>query len=70
MAINTWINVGKDPAGDKKPDRADHIPSSKAGTADGGDLTVAWDSATVTNLTTFDSCLASARQQAISRGMK
>jgi hypothetical protein len=70
MAINTWINVTKDPAAASKPDRADHVNNGKAGTADGGDFTIAWDSASVTTLSIFDSCAATARQQAISRGLK
>jgi hypothetical protein len=70
MAINTWIQVTKDPAAASKPDRADHIHTTKAAGADGGDLTIAWDSTTVTSLTIFDSCASAARQQAIARGLK
>jgi hypothetical protein len=69
MAINTWINITKDPAAASKPDRADHVHSPKAGTADAGDLTVAWDSASVTTLAIFDSCVARARSLAVSRGL-
>jgi hypothetical protein len=70
MAINTWIQVTKDPAAASKPDRADHIHITKAGTADGGDVTVAWDNTSVTSLTVWDSCVSAARTQAISRGLK
>jgi hypothetical protein len=70
MAINTWIQVTKDPAAASKPDRADHINISKGAGADGGDLTIAWDSATVTSLTIWDSCASAARTQAIARGLK
>ena len=64
MAINTWINTTLDPAASKKPDRADHRNIVVGGTADGGGLTVAWDSAVVTTLTQWDSCVAAARLRA------
>jgi hypothetical protein len=64
MATNTWINVTADPAIAKKPDRADHRNTVVGGTADGANLTVAWDSAVVTTLTQWDSCVAAARLRA------
>ena len=66
MATNTWVNVTLDAAASKKPDRSDHRNSVVGGTADGGNFTVAWDSAVVTTLTQFDSLVASARQRASS----
>jgi hypothetical protein len=67
MAINQWANVTLDLAVASKPDRADHRHTVVPASADGGDLTVAWDSAKVTTLTRFDSAIAAARQIAASR---
>jgi hypothetical protein len=66
MATNTWVNVTLDAAAGKKPDRADHKNNVVGGTADGANFTVAFDSAVITTLTQFDSCVASARLRAAS----
>lgn len=61
MAVNTWLTVTLDPAAGSKPDRQDHKNSCAPAAADGGNLTVAWDSAVITRMTLFDSAVASAR---------
>lgn len=65
MAINTWINVTLDPAASKKPDRADHRNTTVGGTADGGNLTVAFDSAVITSATLMRSAFEAALQRAL-----
>lgn len=67
MAINNWANVTLDPAATSKNDRADHRNTGTPAAADGGNLTVAWDSAVITRLTLFDSAVATARAIAASR---
>jgi hypothetical protein len=67
MAINTWANVTLSGGAVNQPDRQDHKNAGVIGTADGGNLTVAWDSAVITRMTLWDSAVASARQQALSR---
>jgi hypothetical protein len=67
MAINNWANVTLSGGAAVQPDRADHKNIVAAGTADGGNLTVAWDSAVITRLTLFDSAVATARLIASSR---
>lgn len=67
MAINKWANITLDPAAGSKTDRNDHRNTTANGTADGGNLTVAWDNAVVTTLTKWDSCVASARLLAASQ---
>lgn len=67
MAIDTFINLTISAAASKQPDRADHRHTTKFGTADGNDVTVAWDSAKVTTLTQLDSALAAIRALASSR---
>lgn len=69
MAINTWVNVTRDANAPSKKDRVDHIHRCVSGTADAGDLTIAWDSATITSLTIFDSAVTQARRLAITRGL-
>lgn len=61
MAINKWANVTLDPAATSKNDRQDHRNTIALGTADGGNMTVAIDTAVITRLTLLDSCYASAR---------
>jgi hypothetical protein len=67
MAINNWANITMDPAIANKSDRADHRHTVAPGSADAGDLTVAWDSAKATTLTRWDSMVAAARTIAASR---
>lgn len=67
MAINTWLTVTLGGATSKQPDRADHRHSCAPATADGGNLTVAWDSAVITSLTLFDSAVDAARKIAAGR---
>lgn len=67
MSINTWINVTLSPAAANQPDRQDHKNSSTGSGADAGNLTVAWDSAVITRMTLWDSAVATARLQALSR---
>lgn len=67
MAINTWINVTLSPAAPVQPDRQDHRNTTGSSGADGGNLTVAFDSAVITRLTLWDSAVASARALAASR---
>lgn len=67
MAISKWANVTLDAAVASKTDRADHRNTVVPGTADGGNLTVAWDPAVITRMTLFDSAVASARLIAASQ---
>jgi hypothetical protein len=67
MAINTWANVTLSPAAANQPDRQDHKNTAAPGTADAGNLTVAWDSAVITRMTLWDSAVANARLIALSR---
>lgn len=67
MATNNWVNVTLDPSAGSKNDRADHRNTPVPATADGGNLTVAWDSAVITRMTLWDSAVASARLVAASR---
>lgn len=67
MSINTWVNVTIGGAAASQPDRSDHKHVVTITGADGGSLTVAWDSAVCTRLTLFDSMLAAARQIASQR---
>lgn len=67
MAINTWTNVTLDAAASSKTDRADHRNTGAPGSADGGNLTVAWDTAVINTLTKWDSAVATARLIASSR---
>jgi len=67
MAINTWFTAILNPNAAKIPDRADHHNQATPATADGGNVTVAYDSAVITTLTQLDSCLASIRAQIAAR---
>jgi hypothetical protein len=67
MAINNWANVTLSGAAANQPDRSDHKNTAAGGSADGGSLTVAWDSAVITRMTLFDSAVATARALASSR---
>ena len=67
MAINNWATVVLDPAATSKADRADHRNTGQAAGADGGNFTAAWDSAVITTMTKWDSCMATARTIAASR---
>lgn len=67
MAINQWANVTLSGAAPSQPDRQDHKNSGAPGTADGGNLTVAWDNAVITRMTLWDSAVATARMIAMSR---
>lgn len=67
MAINKWVQVTLSPAAPSQPDRADHDNTSVPAAADGGNLTVAWDTAVITRLTLWDSAVATARMQASSQ---
>jgi len=61
MAINKWATVTLDPSAASKPDRADHRNTTALAAADGGNVTVAIDTAVITRLTQLDSAYASAR---------
>lgn len=61
MAINKWAIVTLDAAAASKPDRQDHKNVTSLSTADGGNMTVAIDTAVITRLTLLDSAYASAR---------
>lgn len=63
MAINMWATATLDPAASLKADRQDHRNSTSFAGADGGNLTIAIDTAVVTRLTLFDSLVASIRSQ-------
>lgn len=68
MAQNTWVNITAD-----KGTRQNHtqdLHGAAGGTAASGDLTVSWDSAVVTNLGSWDTAVAAARQRAIGGGLK
>ena len=71
MAINRWANVTLDPSAGSlsgtKVDRKDHRNVSAPGTADGGNLTVAWDNAVITTMTKWESCVDNARLIAMSQ---
>lgn len=70
MAQNTWINITADASSSSRPDHNSEVHTAKGGTSASGDLTVSYDSAVVTNLGMFDKMLASARQRAVSGGLK
>lgn len=67
MAINTWFTVTLDAAASKKPDRQDHQNSCASASADGGNVTVAYDSAVITTITALRSCVETAIRNATSR---
>jgi hypothetical protein len=67
MAINTWFTVTLGGGVAKQPDRADHKNTCGPAGADGGDCTIAFDSAKITTLTLLDSAYASARAQIAGR---
>jgi len=60
MAINTWITVTLDPSATSKADRKDHRNTASVAGADGGNVTVAYDSAVITTVTKLLSCLDNA----------
>jgi len=67
MAQNQWINVTLDPSATKKVDKSDHKnTASQAGSATGS-LTISFDSAVITNMTLFNSCVDAARAIAASQ---
>lgn len=68
MAQNTWINITADKG--TRPNHTSDLHQASGGSAASGDLTVSYDSAVITNLGTFDTALASARQRAIAGGLK
>jgi hypothetical protein len=61
MAINKWAIVTLDASAASKPDRVDHRNTTGLSGADGGNVTVAIDTAVITRLTQLDSAYASAR---------
>lgn len=67
MAINKWVNVTLSGGAASQPDRGDHKNSGTPAAADGGNLTVAWDTAVITRMTLWDSAVATARLQALSQ---
>lgn len=69
MAINQWINVTLSGGAASQPDRQDHKNTGTPAAADGGNFTLAWDSAVITTLTKLDSYYATARAQAAGRGL-
>jgi hypothetical protein len=58
MAINQWVNVTLNTAATAPDPR---FNTKTQGTAAANNLCVSWDSAVVTTLTQWDSCVASAR---------
>jgi len=67
MAIDTWIIVTLNPAAGKIPDNVDHKNSCSGASADGGNLTLAYDSAVITTQSKAKSCLNAALQQLASK---
>jgi hypothetical protein len=67
MAIDTWIIVTLNPAAAKIPDNVDHKNKTSGATADGGSLTLAYDSAVITTQSLAKSCVASALTQLASK---
>lgn len=61
MAINKWVTVTLDAAAGSKSDRQDHKNTCGLAGADGGNVTIAIDTAVITRLTLLDSAYASAR---------
>ncbi len=70
MAINTWINVTLDPNVSAVVDRTAHFHSASGGTAQAGDVSMAFDSAKVTRLSILDSAYDIIRKRAASAGLK
>jgi len=61
MAIDTRVTCTLDPSAASKPDRADHRNTFAFAAADGGNVTLAIDSAVITRLTQLDSAYATLR---------
>lgn len=61
MAINQWVTVTLDAAAAKKVDRADHRNTFAPAAADGGNVTIAIDTAVITRMTLLDSAYQTAR---------
>lgn len=67
MAINTFINITVDPAIANKPDNMDHRHTAVGGTADGGDVTFAYDSAKITTVSRALSVMATIQRSLLAR---
>jgi hypothetical protein len=67
MAIDTWIRVTLDPAASKKPDNQGHQNNTSGAGSDGGSLTIAYDSAVITNSSLANSCIESAKRAILGR---
>lgn len=70
MAQNTWINVTADKSAANRPSPNSQVHIAVGGTAAANDLTVSYDSAVITNIATFDKCVAEARLRAVAGGLK
>lgn len=62
MAQNQFVNVTIDPSTSKKVDGADHRHTVSQSSAVASDFSVGLDSAKITTMTIFDSCVAAARK--------
>ena len=67
MAIDTWIQVTVDTAMASKPDNADHRHTIAGGTANGGDVTFAFDSAKITSVSRALSVMAAVTRALLGR---
>ncbi len=70
MAQNTWLNVTVNKNAANIPDKTSIVNVVVGGGSAANDMTVSWDSAVVTNLNTWDSVIATARQRAVASGLK
>lgn len=67
MAQNQWINVTIDPSASKKADKSDHKNTTAQAGAAASNFTISFDSAVITNMTLFNSCVDAARSIAASQ---
>ena len=70
MAQNTFLNATADKSAASKVDGQDHRHVTSVGSSASGDISITYDSAVITKLTTFDSAVAALRKLAISAGLK
>ncbi len=64
MAQDRWINITLDASTSKKSDMTEFNHTKKGGASAANDLTISFDSATITSLQLFKSAVFAAIQQA------
>jgi hypothetical protein len=64
MALDRFINVTLDAKASNKPDRMDHRHEPKLGASAAADVSVAFDTAKITNMSLLRSAIDAALQQA------